>query len=199
MTLDVLAIAAHPDDVELTCGGTLIKMAKRGLQDRRTRSHRRRNGHPGTVETRAKEAAAACQIHGTQLSRRSWRSRLRRAGEPAAQVAARRKIRELRPRLSSFPTGRRAIRTTTTHQLLATRVLSGRTEKSSRGGRGVSPAQDPLLHGVRATLRPSFVVDITPHYEQRRKAILPYGSQFRPKKGEAKSKVYLGLEQLRTR
>ena len=32
MTLDVLAIAAHPDDVELTCGGTLIKMAKRGYK-----------------------------------------------------------------------------------------------------------------------------------------------------------------------
>jgi LmbE family N-acetylglucosaminyl deacetylase len=45
-------------------------------------------------------------------------------------------------------------------------------------------------------LQPSFVVDITPHYEQRRKAILSYGSQFRPRKGEAKSKVYLGLEQL---
>ena len=32
MTVDVLAIAAHPDDVELTCGGTLIKMAKRGYK-----------------------------------------------------------------------------------------------------------------------------------------------------------------------
>ena len=30
MKLDLLAMAAHPDDVELTCGGTLIKMARRG-------------------------------------------------------------------------------------------------------------------------------------------------------------------------
>ena len=40
------------------------------------------------------------------------------------------------------------------------------------------------------------MVDVTEQYEQRRKAILAYGSQFRPKKGERKSKVYLGLEQL---
>jgi len=32
MHLDLLAIAAHPDDVELTCGGTLLKMAQRGYQ-----------------------------------------------------------------------------------------------------------------------------------------------------------------------
>ena len=32
MTLDLLAIAAHPDDVELTCGGTLLKMAERGYK-----------------------------------------------------------------------------------------------------------------------------------------------------------------------
>jgi len=47
-----------------------------------------------------------------------------------------------------------------------------------------------------AEVRPSFVVDITPHYDKRRKAILAYPSQFRPRKGEAKSRVYLGLEEL---
>ena len=46
MKLDLLAIAAHPDDVELTCGGTLLKMAAHRLQDRHPRPHRRRNGHP---------------------------------------------------------------------------------------------------------------------------------------------------------
>jgi LmbE family N-acetylglucosaminyl deacetylase len=44
--------------------------------------------------------------------------------------------------------------------------------------------------------RPTLVVDITQHYEQRRRAILAYGSQFRPKKGERKGKVHLGLEEL---
>jgi N-acetylglucosamine malate deacetylase 1 len=47
-----------------------------------------------------------------------------------------------------------------------------------------------------AQVRPTFVVDITSQYAQRRKAILCYGSQFRPQKKENKAKVYLGLEQL---
>jgi LmbE family N-acetylglucosaminyl deacetylase len=47
-----------------------------------------------------------------------------------------------------------------------------------------------------AEVRPTFVVDITAQYARRRKAILAYGSQFRPAKNEKRGKVFLGLEQL---
>jgi LmbE family N-acetylglucosaminyl deacetylase len=47
-----------------------------------------------------------------------------------------------------------------------------------------------------AEVRPTFVVDITAQYATRQKAILAYGSQFRPRKNENKANVYLGLEQL---
>jgi LmbE family N-acetylglucosaminyl deacetylase len=47
-----------------------------------------------------------------------------------------------------------------------------------------------------ATLRPSFVVDITQQYEKRKKAILAYGSQFRPAKSEKKTKVFLAVDEL---
>ena len=67
MKLDVLAIAAHPDDVELTCGGTLIKMVARGYKTGILDLTRGEMGTRGTVETRHKEAQAAAKILGVSL------------------------------------------------------------------------------------------------------------------------------------
>src|SRR5216683_1599293 len=47
-----------------------------------------------------------------------------------------------------------------------------------------------------ADVRPTFVVDITSQYQQRRKAIFAFGSQFRPRKSEKKSKVHLAIDRL---
>ena len=44
--VDILAIAAHRDDVEQTCGGTLLKMVEARLSHRHSRRHTGRNGHP---------------------------------------------------------------------------------------------------------------------------------------------------------
>ena len=71
MKLDLLAIAAHPDDVELTCGGTLLKMAHRGYKTGILDLTAGEMGTRGTPETRAKEAAKAAK-----LLRVSWRGTL---------------------------------------------------------------------------------------------------------------------------
>src|ERR1700745_4466922 len=68
MHLDLLAIAAHPDDVELTCGGTLIKMAQRGYKTGVLDLTAGEMGTRGTPETRAKESALATELLGL-----SWR------------------------------------------------------------------------------------------------------------------------------
>src|SRR6266436_3823157 len=62
MKLDLLAIAAHPDDVELTCGGTLLKMAQAGYKTGILDLTAGEMGTRGTPETRAKEAALAAKI-----------------------------------------------------------------------------------------------------------------------------------------
>src|SRR5665811_1921168 len=62
MKLDLLAIAAHPDDVELTCGGTLLKMAQRGYKTGILDLTAGEMGTRGTPETRAKESARAAKI-----------------------------------------------------------------------------------------------------------------------------------------
>jgi len=103
MNLDVLAIAAHPDDVELTCGGTLLKMAARGYKTGILDLTAGEMGTRGTVEIRAAEAAKAAK-----LLRVKWRGIL---GVPDSDVQPSRqhklrlaeKIRELRPKTVILP------------------------------------------------------------------------------------------------
>src|ERR1035438_10896827 len=78
MKLDLLAIAAHPDDVELTCGGTMLKMPQRGYKTGILDLTAGEMGTRGTPETRAKEAARAARILKV-----SWRGSI---GVPDADV-----------------------------------------------------------------------------------------------------------------
>ena len=60
--LDVLAFGAHPDDIELCCGGTLILLANRGYRVGAVDLTRGELGTRGTEEVRARESAAASKI-----------------------------------------------------------------------------------------------------------------------------------------
>ena len=64
MDLDVLAIAAHPDDTELTCGGTVIKMVEVGYKVGLLDLTAGESGTRGNSRLRAKEAACAARIMG---------------------------------------------------------------------------------------------------------------------------------------
>src|SRR5215469_11540493 len=103
MKLDLLAIAAHPDDVELTCGGTLLKTARLGYQTGIFDLTQGEMGTRGTPETRAKEATSAAKI-----LRVAWRGTL---SVPDSDVQPGRQhklrlahvIRELRPHTVILP------------------------------------------------------------------------------------------------
>jgi N-acetylglucosamine malate deacetylase 1 len=102
-TLDILAIAAHRDDVEQTCGGTLLKMAGRGHRTGILDLTRGEMGTRGTAEDRAREAAEAARI--LQVS---WREalnipdgRVENTWENRLKVA--RAIRLTRPRVVILP------------------------------------------------------------------------------------------------
>src|ERR1019366_9573926 len=97
-SLDILALAAHRDDVEQTCGGTLLKMAERGYRTGILDLTQGEMGTRGTAEDRAREAAEAAHILKV-----SWRhaldipgGRVANTWENRLQVA--RVIREQRPR-----------------------------------------------------------------------------------------------------
>jgi LmbE family N-acetylglucosaminyl deacetylase len=101
--LDILAIAAHRDDVEQTCGGTLLKMAQRGYRTGILDLTQGEMGTRGTAEERAREATEAAKI-----LRVSWRQaldipdgRVENTWENRLKIA--RVIREQRPRVVILP------------------------------------------------------------------------------------------------
>ncbi len=196
MNLDVLAMAAHPDDVELTCGGTLLKMAQRGYKTGILDLTAGEMGTRGTPEIRAAEAAKAAKLLGVK-----WRGNL---GVPDSDVQPSRQhklrlagmIRELRPKTVLLPYWEAR------HPDHYHASTLGYEACFLAGLKQLAVAGEPyrpfkiLYTTAFAEVRPTFVVDITAQYATRRKAILAYGSQFRPRKNENKANVYLGLEQL---
>jgi N-acetylglucosamine malate deacetylase 1 len=199
MKLDVLAIAAHPDDVELTCGGTLLKMAQKGYKTGILDLTAGEMGTRGTPETRAKEAARAGKV-----LRVSWRGTL---GVPDSDVQPTRQhklrlagvIRELRPHTVILPYWEARH---PDHYHASTLGYEGcflaGLKQLPLEGEPFRPFK--ILYATSFEgMPPSFIVDITAVYETRRKAILCYASQFRPAKSERKQRVYLAIDELDAR
>jgi bacillithiol biosynthesis deacetylase BshB1 len=176
--LDVLAIAAHRDDVEQTCGGTLLKMAELGHRTGILDLTQGEMGTRGTAKDRADESAEAARILGV-----TWRHAL---DIPDANVENNLKnrlriarvIREWRPRVVILPywKGRHPDHYTTSTLGYEACFLAG-LAKINLAGKPHRPFKI-----VYATLyydiRPSFVVDISNQFEARLKSILAYKSQF---------------------
>jgi N-acetylglucosamine malate deacetylase 1 len=102
-TADVLAVAAHRDDVEQTSGGTLLRMAARGLRTAILDLTRGEAGTRGTAEDRAREADEAARILGV-----GWRQALdlpdgaiENTLENRLKIV--RVLRQLRPRVVILP------------------------------------------------------------------------------------------------
>jgi bacillithiol biosynthesis deacetylase BshB1 len=196
MKLDVLAIAAHPDDVELTCGGTLLKMAQRGYKTGILDLTAGEMGTRGTPETRAKEAAKAAKLLGVK-----WRDTL---GVPDSDVQPLRQhklrlaavIRKLKPKTVILPywEARHPDHYNASTLGYEGCFLAGLKQLPLEG----EPHRPfKILYSTAyASVRPTFVVDITPQYEQRRRAILAFRSQFRPKNRERESRVFLAIDRL---
>jgi N-acetylglucosamine malate deacetylase 1 len=199
--LDILAIAAHRDDVEQTCGGTMLKMAQRGHRTGILDLTQGEMGTRGTAEDRAREATDAAKI--LQVS---WRhaldipdGRVENTCENRLKVA--RVIREQRPRVVILPywQGRHPDHYTASTLGYEACFLAGLAKLAvSREGPGFSraenhPQEDSALAAedlkpyrpykiIYATLyydiRPTFVVDITDQFEARFQSLMAYKSQF---------------------
>ncbi len=180
MPVDLLAIAAHRDDVELTCAGTLIRAADQGYRTAILDLTAGETGTRGSAEIRAREAAAAAAVMGV--------AERRNAGLPDAGLAntdqTRRVVvehlRALAPRvvILPYPVGRHPDH----------RVASelGRDACYLAGlGRYDAPG-DPhrpfkVLYALayrEDPVKPTFVVDISDQFERKMQAIRCYASQF---------------------
>ena len=176
--LDILAIAAHRDDVEQTSGGTLLKMAERGHRTGILDLTQGEMGTRGTAEDRAREAAEAARI-----LRVCWRSaldipdgRVENTWENRLKVA--RVIREQRPQVLILPywKGRHPDHYTASKLGYEACFLAGLAKLDL----GAAPHRPFKI--IYATLyydiRPTFVVDITSQFEARFRSLMAYKSQF---------------------
>jgi len=175
---DVLAIAAHRDDVEQTCGGTLLRMAARGLQTAILDLTKGEAGTRGTAEDRAREANEAARLLGV-----SWRQALDLpdgaiANTLESRIKIVRMLRQVRPRVVILPYGQARH---PDHAIVASLgyeacFLSGlsKIETDSAPHRPFKIVYATLY----ADVRPTFIVDITPFIEQRHAALMAYQSQY---------------------
>ncbi len=174
----ILAIAAHRDDVEQTCGGTLLKMAERGHQTGILDLTQGEMGTRGTPEDRAREAAEAARILkiGFREALDIPDGRIENTWENRLKIA--RVIRRQRPRVLILPywQGRHPDHYTASILGYEAAFLSG-LKKLPIEGEPHRPYKI-VYASLYQDVRPSFVVDISDQFEARLQALLAYRSQY---------------------
>jgi len=176
--LDVLAIAAHPDDVEQTCGGTLIRMAELGYRTGIVDLTAGDMGTRGTPQERVAESAqaAADMLVSFRDNLRMPDARLENSLPARLTIAA--KIRELTPRVLILPywEARHPDHYRASEMGFEASFLAG-LKKLDEYSQPHRP-QKILYASLYADVKPSFVVDISAQFERRMSALLRYRSQY---------------------
>jgi bacillithiol biosynthesis deacetylase BshB1 len=179
-SLDILAIAAHRDDVELTCGGTLIKAAARGQRTAIIDLTQGEMGTRGSAQLRAEEASKAAEILGVAARENAGLPDAGIENTPATRRQVAILIRKFRPRIVIAPAqrGRHP-----DHRIAAELI---RDACFIAGLAKIDPATAPhrplkVIHCVTYRQdfeKPTFVVDISAEFERKMQAVRCYGSQF---------------------
>jgi N-acetylglucosamine malate deacetylase 1 len=196
-TVDVLAIAAHRDDVEQTCSGTLLRMKVLGLNTGILDLTQGEAGTRGSVVERAAEAAEAARI--LQVDIREALDipdgRVENTFENRIKVAG--VVRRLRPRVVILPywTGRHPDHYTASMLGYEACFLAGLAKVDT----GAAPHRPfkIVYASLYADVRPSFVVDISDHIEPRFAALMAYRSQY-GNQGSG-SRLFVPEEEIRER
>ncbi len=201
--VDIVAIAAHRDDVEQTCGGTLLRAAAQGRRTAILDLTAGEAGTRGSAAERAAEAEAAAGILGV-----AHREALdlpdgsvRNTDENRLKVV--RVLRALQPRVVILPywTARHPDHSTCSVLGYEACFAAGLRKLVTAGDDGQEQAAHRPFKIVYASLyadvRPSFVVDITEHIEERHRALMAYGSQYGNQ--EAGAGLFVPEEEIRER
>jgi bacillithiol biosynthesis deacetylase BshB1 len=176
--LDVLAIAAHPDDVEQTCGGTLIRMAEQGYRAGVLDLTAGDMGTRGTPELRIEESKRAAEhLLATWRGNLRWPD-ARLENTLTARMALAGVVRRARPRTVILPywKGRHPDHYRAAEIGYEACFLAGlkRLEEETAPHRPFKI----LYSSSYANVKPSFVVDITRQFGRRMEALLSYESQY---------------------
>ena len=178
--VDVLAIAAHPDDMELICGGTLIRAHMLGRSTGILDLAAGEMASRGTPELRGKEAAKAAKVMGVSVRENLGLpdGGITNTPETRAKVAV--VIRRLQPRIVITHSlhGRHP-----DHPIVAQLVRDACFVAGLAKIAPDVPKHRPfkILHSLthrQDFVRPTFVVDVTAEFELKLEAIRCYESQF---------------------
>jgi bacillithiol biosynthesis deacetylase BshB1 len=176
--LDILAIAAHPDDVEQTCGGSLIRMAEMGYRTGVLDLTAGDMGSRGTPEIRLAESDAAAR-HLLL----NWRGNMhlpdaRLENTVSVRMSMAAEIRALRPRVVILPywEARHPDHYRASEIGFEACFLAG-LKKLDEESQPHRPSKI-LYASLYANVTPSFVVDISAQFERRMAALFAYDSQY---------------------
>jgi N-acetylglucosamine malate deacetylase 1 len=178
--VDLLVFGPHPDDLEIGLGGSIAKHVTLGHAVGLCDLTRGELGSNGTPDERVKEAEAAREVLGAR-----WRQNLSLpdgglGGDPSHLRAIVEAIRRAKPKTIAVPHWRDRH---PDHEA-ASRLL---TRAAFLGGLGRYTAEGQkwradwlLYYFINDSTRPSFVVDVSPHYSTKRAALACHRSQFAP-------------------
>ena len=181
-TVDLLAIFPHPDDAELTCGGTLLKSARQGYRVGIVDLSAGEMASRGSVELRTEEAARAASILEVSVRENLRMPDSGLANVPETRITVARVIRRLRPSIvittAPSPFGRHP-----DHRVCAELVRDACFVAGLKMIDPDLPAHRPrkVLHSITYRedyLKPTFVVDVSDVMEEKLRAVGAYASQF---------------------
>ena len=180
LAVDVLAIAAHPDDVELTCGGTLLRAVQFGRRTAIIDLTAGETGTKGSPATRAAEAAKAAAVLGVSARENLGLPDAGLVNTPETRVALARLIRRFTPRVVIAPAlqGRHPDHRAAAELVRDASFVAGLAKVAPD-----IPRHRPfkVLHCLSFREdweKPTFVVDISSVFDRKLEAIFCYASQF---------------------
>ncbi len=178
MKLDAIAFGAHPDDVELGCGGTIIKLGAQGYKIGVVALTRGEMGTRGSAEIRAREFAAAARVMGVSMHKALDMPDGRVEPNWENKVKVIREIRAHQPRVVFAPywVARHPDHEAASRIIREASYLAG-LKRLDTGQEAYRPFK-VLFYQSRFEFSPSFVVDISSSHDKKLEAIMSYESQF---------------------
>ncbi len=180
--VDMLAIAAHRDDAELTCGGTLAKAVRAGHRVGILDLTQGESGTRGSADVRAAEADAAARALGVQVRSNAGLPDAHLANDEPSRERVVQLIRQLRPHLVilPYPIGRHP------DHRIASELARDACYLAGLARYAPAPGLEPhrpfkVLYALayrEDPVKPSFVVDISDTFAAKLAAIRCYASQF---------------------
>ncbi|MBC7508010.1 MAG: bacillithiol biosynthesis deacetylase BshB1 [Ferruginibacter sp.] len=183
MKLDVMAIGAHPDDVELSCAGVLLVEKLNGKKTGIIDLTHGELGSRGTAETRKKEALDAAKILGVVIRENLGMDDGFFVNDRAHQIKIIEAIRKYQPEviLCNAPQDRHPDHGRSAKLVSDAAFLSGLLKIETKSEGLVQQHWRPkyVLHYIQDRfLQPNFVVDITDVFEKKLESINAYSTQF---------------------